>query len=72
MNYIYKIFEQKDEIEEIDENKIKIVWSISDLKKESPGIFSMWFNKKQTREERIESFKRTKEWILKNHLEILI
>ena len=72
MNYIYKIFEQKDEIEEIDENEVKIVWSISDLKKESPGIVSMWFNRNQTKEKRIESFKRTKEWLLKNHLEILI
>jgi hypothetical protein len=72
MNYIYKIFEQKDEIEEIDENQLKIVWSISDLKKESPGIVSMWFNRNQTKEKRIESFKRTKEWLLKNHLEILI
>jgi hypothetical protein len=72
MNYIYKILEQKDGIKEIDENEIKMVWSISDLKKESPGIVSMWFNRNQTKEKRIESFKRTKEWLLKNHPEILI
>jgi hypothetical protein len=72
MNYIYKVNENNDEIEEISENQVSLIWSISDLKKESPGIVSMWFNRKQTKENRIQSFKRTKEHVFNNIPEILL
>ena len=72
MNYIYRL--EREEIKEINikNNYETIVWEIADLKEKEPNINSLWFNRKQAREEKIDSFMRTKKWILENYAELLL